>query len=227
MKSDGRGAITGGDRFILAPLPQTEPTTRGLVDRTHVTLRQWEQLEGPVRQTARSAMLMDLEDRTSKADAKLELDQRTSERAKSLPSAGLDTLSDLGFAWRDVAALMGVSVAAVNKWRKGEGITGPNRLKLAKLLALLDMLEVRLVAEPASWLEMPIHEGVSVSPIDLLTANRYDLVLEYANHTTGAGDYQAILDEFNPNWREDSVDETFETFVDSEGIVAIRPKAAS
>lgn len=213
LKVDMPEATTGGSLYTFAPLPATAATRiRNLVDDTFVTKLKWEDLEEPVRESHRKAL-------------KLDLEQRTSERAKLAPRAGLDALGDLGFAWRNVAALMGVSIAAVNKWRRGEGITGPNRLKLAKILALLDVLKTHMIEEPASWLEMPIRDGVNLTPIDMLIANRYDLVLELAAYATAGGDYQTILDEFDSDWRNSLVDKHFETFVDADGIVAIRPKA--
>ncbi|MFD6515168.1 transcriptional regulator [Rhodococcus sp. NPDC060176] len=214
MKVDAQDTITGGSLYTFAPLPATAATQfRSLVDDTFVTKRKYEDLGDPVRESHRTAL-------------KLDLEQRTSDRAKLAPRDGLNALGDLGFAWRNVAALMGVSVAAVNKWRRGEGITGPNRLKLARILALLDVLETHMIAEPASWLEMPIHDGVNLTPIDMLVANRYDLVLEFAAYAIAGGDHQTILDEFDPDWRNSLVDKNFETFVDADGIVAIRPKAS-
>lgn len=57
---------------------------------------------------------------------------------------------------------------AITKWRKGAGVTGENRLKIARLLALIDMLSDRFIGEPASWLEMPIQAGVGITRMDLL-----------------------------------------------------------
>ncbi len=45
--------------------------------------------------------------------------------------------------------------ARITKWRKGAGVTA-NRLKIARLLALIDMLGPT-IGEPALWLEMPIR----------------------------------------------------------------------
>lgn len=211
-------AATGGNRYRLADIPQTSsqipkttPGTRKLVDEADVLYRETANLHGSVHNNRRDLLILDLEDRTS-------------ERAKDAPRAALEQLSEYGFAWRDIARILGVSVPAVNKWRKGEGITGPNRLKIARLLALLDMLRNQFVQEPASWLEMPIRDGVALTPITLLANNRYDLVLELASADMGAGTKEEILNEYAPDWRTKLVDDTFETFVDNEGVVGIRPK---
>ena len=70
---------------------------------------------------------------------------------------------------------------------QGRWVTGENRLKIAKLLALLDMLSERFIDEPASWLEMPITDGVGMTRMDLLERGRYDLVLDLASPHTGDG----------------------------------------
>ena len=207
-------SATGGDRYRLAEIPETASRTRGLVDRADVLYRRTAELHGSSQDNRRDALALDL-------------DERTAERAKESSRATLNELAEHGFAWRDISRILGVSVPAINKWRRGEGINGANRLKLARLLALLDMLETQFVAEPASWLEVPVLNGVALTPLDLLAAGRYDLVLEYAGTHTGPGTPEAILDEFEPEWRSSLVDGAFETFVDPEGGVGIRPKDAT
>jgi len=138
----------------------------------------------------------------------------------------LGKLSDAGMAWRDVARLVGVSVAAVQKWRRGEGITGANRLKLAGIVAVLQCLHEEMINEPVSWLEMPVHAGVALTSVDLMAAGRYDLVLELADGEHSPAETTiAVLDEFDPHWRDTRVDETFEVFVADDGIPSIRPRA--
>lgn len=140
-------------------------------------------------------------------------------------AALLHELSDYGMAWRDVARLVGVSVPAVQKWRRGEGITGQNRLRLAGVVALLECLEHKLINEPVSWLEMPTLTNVSVSQMDILAADRYDLVLELAadDPTIGTNRTQ-LLDEFDADWRTTRVDNDFEVFEANDGHLSIRPR---
>ncbi|MGW4339032.1 hypoxia/intracellular survival transcriptional regulator MosR [Rhodococcus koreensis] len=213
MKTDPRpSSTTGGNRYRLADIPATAARkTRALVDQVDVLFRETAELHGSVQDNRRDALLLDLDDRAT-------------ERAKASSQEALRELADHGFAWRDIARILDVSVPAVNKWRKGEGITGQNRLRIARLLALLDMLERQLVAEPASWLEIPLKREVALTPITLLAAGRYDLVLEYAGTNTGAGSVESILNEFDPDWRTTLMDDAFETFLDEDGIVGIRPK---
>jgi transcriptional regulator with XRE-family HTH domain len=137
----------------------------------------------------------------------------------------LTRLSDHGLSWTDIARIVGVSVPAVQKWRRGAGITGENRLRLARLAALLEILERYLIAEPCSWLEMPVITGVSVSGMDLLEADRYDLVLELARGEVAPGDRSSILDEFASDWRESRVDDAFEIVTANDGRLSIQARS--
>jgi len=105
------------------------------------------------------------------------------------------TLGDAGFSWRDVGRLVGVSVPALRKWRHGEPATGENRLRVARLAALSELLEDKaMIADPASWLEVPVVEDVPICGLDLLAARREDLVFRLALHH--GVDPESILDEF-------------------------------
>lgn len=137
----------------------------------------------------------------------------------------LAELGDSGMAWRDVARLVGVSVPAVQKWRRGEGITGANLLKIAGVVALLMCLRENMIDEPVSWLEIPIRPGVQVTPLDLFMSGRTDLVLELSNEEyTSVEATTEVLDEFDPEWRSTRVDENFEVFVASDGIPSLRAR---
>lgn len=137
----------------------------------------------------------------------------------------LALLSDYGLAWRDVARLVKVSVPAVQKWRRGEGITGGNRLRLAGVVALLECLEDKMINEPASWLEVPVLRDVAVTGMDMLAAGRHDLVLELAADDPVVGvERTQVLDEFDPDWRTTRVDNSFEVVEADDGILSIRPR---
>ncbi|MCD2118395.1 MULTISPECIES: transcriptional regulator [Rhodococcus] len=217
-QTDFKSIATGGDdRFKLADLPQTRSQATSsigrLVDATDQNYRNWAGLGQSIQNSRRDVLLLDL-------------DQRAKAHAKESPRDTLEDLADLGFSWRSVAAVLGVSVPAVNKWRRGEGISGENRLKIAKLRAMVDILEVCFIKEPVSWLEMPIQERVALSRMDLLVGGRYDLVIELARSETGSVGATAedVLNEFNPRWRTELVDDHFETFIDADGDVGIRPR---
>jgi hypothetical protein len=202
---------SGNGDYRLDRLPETRPSTT-LFDQVDVVYRESTDLHGRVCDTRRRAHLVELE---SKMD----------ERARCAPTQALEQLSDHGFAWRDIARVIGVSVPAITKWRKGTGITGENRLRIARMLGLIDMLSDRFIDEPASWLEMPITEGVGLSRMDLLARGRYDLVLALASTHTGDGTVESVLNEFDRDWRDNWVDNTFETYVADDGGISIRPKS--
>ncbi len=201
---------SGNGDYRLHGFPETTPST-SVFDRVDVAYRETADLHGRVCDTRRQAHL-------------LELDSKMAERARCAPAQALEQLSDYGFAWRDVARVIGVSVPAITKWRKGTGITGENRLKIARMLGLIDMLSDRLIDEPASWLEMPVTEGVGLSRMDLLERGRYDLVLALASTHTGDGTVESVLNEVDPDWRNNWVDNAFESYVADDGAISIRPK---
>jgi hypothetical protein len=150
-----------------------------------------------------------------------EWNARTSERGRAGVVELLGELSELGFAWRDVARLVGVTVPAIQKWRRGERVTGVNRHKVAGLVAACDLVsEVYGIQDIASWFEMPILAQVPVTPIDLWQAERTDLVFE---HACGQADPEQILTEFNVEWR-DQYRSDFEVFRASDDRLSVRPK---
>ncbi|MGW5447442.1 helix-turn-helix domain-containing protein [Streptomyces asiaticus] len=146
--------------------------------------------------------------------------RRTVARGKESPAALLEELSDLGFSWRDIARMLGVSVPAVQKWRRSGGVSGDNRVQLASLLALCDMVKQPVIHDVASWFEMPLTPGVPVTPIDLFAERRPDLVLE---HALGPNDVEETLTAYAPDWR-DRYQSNFEVYVDVDGAKSIRQK---
>lgn len=146
---------------------------------------------------------------------------QTAIRAKEATAGLLDSLADAGFAWRDVARLIGVSVPAIKKWRRGEGVSGENRRRVASLVALCDLIEDHYpIIELASWFEMPILNSINLSALDLYEANRADLVFRLAS---GHDDPERIVTDFRPDWRT-TLTSDFETFTSEDGQLSIRPK---
>lgn len=143
------------------------------------------------------------------------------ERGKASVASMLTELADLGFAWRDIARMVGVTVPAVQKWRKGEKASGDSRIKIASLLAACDLIASHyMVEEIASWFEMPLSPSAPVTPIGLYSENRADLVFEFASAQT---DPEALLTEFDPEWRE-RYRSDFEVFEAGDGNRSIRMK---
>ncbi|MFJ6844307.1 hypothetical protein ACIQRE_16790 [Streptomyces griseoluteus] len=152
-----------------------------------------------------------------------EWQERTNLRGRQAPQELLQEIADLGFAWRDIARMTRVSVPAVQKWRRAGGITGENRRHLASILALCDLITERyFVCDIASWFEMPISSLAPVTPIDLFSEGRHDLVLD---HASGHSDSEQILTAYDPDWR-DRYRSDFEVYKDHDGEMSIRPKDA-
>ena len=152
----------------------------------------------------------------------LQLETRTRAAAKKPPAELLLELSSLGFAWTDIARIVGVSIPALRKWRQGESMTGENRHKLARLTALVAVLrDDHWVQDVASWLDIPIGEPYFTG-IAVLEAGGYEDLIAYAGEHMKADD---LLDRWIPAWREQAND-GFEVFVAGDGERAIRAKAS-
>lgn len=151
----------------------------------------------------------------------LEWRVRSAEQAKASVLTMLGELGDMGFAWRDLARMVGVSVPAMQKWRRGEKASGDSRQKVASLLAACVLIrENYMVEEIASWFEMPLVKDVPVTPIDLYAEDRADLVFAFAS---GQEDPEVLLTQHDPGWRERYISD-FEVFSAEDGHRSVRLK---
>lgn len=142
--------------------------------------------------------------------------------AKRSVAAMLSELANAGFAWRDIAALAGVSVPAVRRWRQGEAASGANRLAVARIVALVETLrDDHLVADVASWMEVPLVSDAPVTAIDLAAAGHLQEVVDIASgHSVG----EEVLDRLQPGWRE-RYRSQYEVFLAPDGELGTRPAA--
>ncbi len=146
---------------------------------------------------------------------------RSGQHAESSSRSLLSHLADFGFAWRDIARLVGVSVPAIQKWRKGGSTTADNRQRLAALVAACDVIQRhRSIEDIAQWFEMDVVRDVHISVNDLWSANEYELVFEYALQGMAP---EQVLDRFEPDWRE-KYSSNFETYRAGDGQLSIRAK---
>lgn len=151
-----------------------------------------------------------------------EWQQRTQAWVQSSTVQLLGQLADLGFAWRDIARLVGISVPAIQKWRRGATTSADHRRALASLLAARDvMLRHTAIQDFAQWFEIALVQDVPLSPTDLWEAGSYDLVFEYALQQLSP---EETLDRFKPDWREVYASE-WETFIAGDGQMSIRLRA--
>jgi hypothetical protein len=145
-----------------------------------------------------------------------------SERVKLSSVQLLEEISDLGFAWRHIATMVGVSVPAVQKWRKGDRVAPENFERLAGLLSVCDLLKENFaVSDPASWFEVRLLPEVPVRPMDLFSLREDAALLDWASHHEPNA--EKILDKSVPGWRQ-RYDSAFEVFTAPDGEPALRLK---
>ena len=189
---------------VVVPIPQTMTSlvsqVKGLRDRVQATNQD-------VAELHRRVNAHDLERRTH---------FKVREDTRQL----LDRLAiHYGMSWNQIAQLVGVSPQAVRKWRKGEVATGENRLGVARVAALLDILSDLRIANPAQWLEVPLVPGYTVTSLDIVAARKVDLLLEWADLRIETP--ERLLDVFDRNWRE-KYESKYETFVAGDGNLSLR-----
>jgi hypothetical protein len=202
---------TVGSDLILPPLLLLRETQTAAVVVTDDL--------GYLRQKARA--LQEKVDETHQRSHFTEWVARTAQRGRSSPAELLEELGELGFAWRDIARLIGVTVQAIQKWRRGGRTTGENRYRIASLLAACDLVtEHYEIQEVASWFEMPMLDGVPITPIELWQAHRPDLVFDYAS---GHSDAEQTLTSWDPEWRE-RYRSDFDVFRAEDGQLSITLK---
>lgn len=146
-----------------------------------------------------------------------------SRRREALNSRVADTLNDLaltyGAAWVDIAAILGVSVPGLRKWRLAEAKPRRHhRERLAAYVACLAALRECGVDEPAGRLEVRLLDSYSVTLAQLFEPERVPQILRYAS-----GDLTAVevLDALSPDWREVYAAKT-QIYLDGDGELAMR-----
>jgi transcriptional regulator with XRE-family HTH domain len=199
------GASAGGVSDY-APLPPD--STRALSLRADYLRTEMEMLGGEVQELHGEARELDLTDRAF-------------EKTKKSVSGLLEELAgERGMGWSDIAEVVGVSISAIRKWRKGGDASPGSRSKLARIAALLDVLEEKgLVQDPAAWIEMdlPLDSGYFIRPLDLYLEGHVLALIDLAEQRQTVAQ---VLDQVRPNWRTNRSD--FEVFVDTDGQRSIR-----
>jgi transcriptional regulator with XRE-family HTH domain len=151
----------------------------------------------------------------------LDLSDRILEKTKKSVAGLLEELtSDRGMGWSDIAEVLGVSISAIRKWRKGGDASPKSRSKLARIAALLDVLEEKgLVQDPAMWMEvdLPLEDGYFIRPWDLYLEGHVSALIDLAEQRQTV---DQVLDQVRPNWRDSRSD--FEVVLDVDGERSIR-----
>ena len=155
---------------------------------------------------------------------RVQLETHTAKIAKRAPTELLGEINELGFGWRDIAGMIGISVPALRRWRQGESPTGEHRRRIAELAAFVRILsEDHLVADVASWMEMPISSDAPLTCIDLYTQGQLLTIFDLASEHIAP---DQALDSAEPGWRERYHSE-YEVFRAGDGQPAIRPRSTS
>lgn len=193
-------------------------TEKPAPSETRIDVRQLRQNFASLRDEAR--VLHDDTAHGHQRVRRIDLDQRAAKHGRRPLTDVLTELSDLGFSWRDIARAVGVSVPALRKWRQGEPATPVNRTRAARLLGTCEYLleSVPGLGDIAGWFELPLVVDSAITPLDMYSAGREDLVLDYAEQPEL--DPDAILARFDPDWRERR--SSFEVVVAEDGLPSIQ-----
>lgn len=131
----------------------------------------------------------------------------------------LERLAETGFAWRDIARMIGVSVPALRRWRQGESPTGSHLLDIARLLSFTEVLRTdHLIADVACWMEMPLVPDAPLTGVDLAADGHFADLFDLA---AGHERPEAVLDRWQQDWR-DRYRSRFEVFEGSDGALGLR-----
>jgi hypothetical protein len=148
------------------------------------------------------------------------VDERTALVALQDPIQLLADLADrAGLSWTAIGRMVGVTDAAIRKWRRGETIGSENRRRLARAVAFLEILAGFPVGDVATWLEMRLSEDATITPLDLYMEGRLDLLFDFVSRRASA---HHVLDAFDSNWRHGyAQDATFSVVRAPDGELAI------
>lgn len=202
------GTSAGG---VTDYVPSAPNATRALSIRTDYLRTNFDSLGGEVQELHDGARSLDLDSRS--------LDKSK----KSVPALLEELGSERGMGWSDIAEVIGVSISAVRKWRKGGDASPESRKNLARIAAYLDLLEEKVMVEdPAGWMEMdlPIGTGYYIRPLDLYLEGHEFALIDIAERRR---DIPVVLDEIRPGWRASRSD--FEMFTDNDGQRSIRKRS--
>jgi transcriptional regulator with XRE-family HTH domain len=205
---------TGAD--LLAPADVVESTTGAPVaEGTSRAIR----IHSARLRDEVQLLAVDASDFHHKAQ-RYDLQSRTQSKARKSIGSLLEELAvERGLSWSDIASLVGVSVAAIRKWRRGGPVTGDNRRAVARLAAFLDLLEELPVEDPGGWMEVPLVEGYSLTAMDVYRHDGGDVaLLDYASQRVSV---EQVLDQLRPGWRE-SDRSSFEVVPAADGELALR-----
>jgi hypothetical protein len=130
----------------------------------------------------------------------------------------LAELRGFGLLWSVVAQAIGVSDAAIRKWRKGQSIAGGHKRQLARLVALGRLHQTYATpttsAGFAEWLDTRVVKHFSATPLDLLAISRrrdsaaLQPLLDWMLEHPDSGQGEELLDRYIGHaWRDQAQEE--------------------
>ena len=147
------------------------------------------------------------------------LDTQTREHTGQM-SELLNKLLDLGFSWKDIARVAGVSIPDMRKWHDGEQVTETQRKQVTAFVAFCQLAQdEHMVDDIASWMETPLHADTPLTMQDIVAEGRYDLAIQHAS-AQGARP-ERVLDLFDPGWRQ-RYTSAVDVFTAPDGLPGIR-----
>lgn len=135
-----------------------------------------------------------------------------------------ELVTEFGFAWADIGRLVGVSVPAIRKWRRSGGASPERLAAAASLVGLARVLRDHAGLSPAAWMAIPLLDGFTVTPRDLVgRALAEDLV----DHACGNTNAVELLDRAAPEWRHEFDDRGFEVALMEDGELSLTQRSTS
>lgn len=141
------------------------------------------------------------------------LDEILEQLVEATAAELLGELREHGLLWSVVAEIVGVTDAAVRKWRRGEAIDTAHRRRLARLVALERLYDGYgdPAARFAEWLDTSVVGNFSATPLQLLALQRdidssalqplLDWMLGHPDGDAG----ELILDRYlGSSWRDEA-----------------------
>ncbi|WP_258725133.1 hypothetical protein [Cellulomonas sp. NS3] len=161
----------------------------------------WQDLDVAMRKTRHAHRRLGNQlasDHHSLYESAYEMEFRATNRM-SVPEILDEIAATFGLPWVDLSRIVAVSVPGIRKWRHAGGVTAENRSSIARVLAFMRVLRVRLaIPEPAAWMNIRLVDGYTVTIRHLLSAANVSTLLDFAAGNIRAED---LLDGIDPEWR--------------------------
>lgn len=150
------------------------------------------------------------------------LDATAGAYAQNAPQDVIRRLTELGVSQLIIARALGVTPTAVRKWRRGEAAKADHRSRLARFAGTYSLLGETGVHDPAGWLDIPISNESTLTPLDLFIGGRADLSILLGARLM---EPQEALDAYQPGWRQTNpIDPDYEVVMLRDGSRSAVPR---